>query len=514
MLAQSGVSIGHLIVGAIDTFSERTAFVMDGRRLTYRQFGDIVYRFCRALLALGLKRGDALAIVTSNSPEVFAVRCACAILGMTYTPLNARATAESHAAILTDADVSIIVTDASCVATAERARALCDRKPRMVTLTGAEAENLIALSERQSGAFFAPAANESDTDLVVYTGGTTGRAKGVMHSHKGSVWASFMNVVSWESVPGPQVLLSSPLSHSGLLLPLPTMLKGGTVHLLPGFDAERLIDVIEKEQIDTTLMVPSMIYALLDAPSLSRRDVSSLSYLLYGGAPIAPARLGDGLERLGQIFCQLYGQTEAPNIIAQLRRDQHDLSKPERLASCGKPAAGVEVSLLDERGQPADEGEICVRGGLVMDGYRNNPEATAEALRDGWLHTGDVARRDGEGFLYIVDRKKDMIISGGFNIYSKEVEDALAEHPAVFQAAVIGTPHEKWGEAVMAYVVVRPGEKVAPEELMAKVKALKGPHMAPKAIEFVEALPLTAVGKVDKPALRAPHWSGATRQVG
>jgi fatty-acyl-CoA synthase len=239
--------------------------------------------------------------------------------------------------------------------------------------------------------------------------------------------------------------------------------------------------------------------------------------VIYGASPMSPTRLVEGMQVFGPIFMQLYAQSEAPNTVTVLHQHEHDPEHhPERLASCGTPCVGTQVKLLDEHGQEVPEGEvgeICVRGPLVMQGYWNKPEETAQALRLGWLWTGDMARRDADGYLYIVDRSKDMIISGGFNVFPREVEDALSQHPAVAAAAVVGVPDAKWGEAVRALVVLRPGAAATAEELIAMVRDRKGSVYAPKAVDFVDALPMTGLGKLDKKAIRAKFWQGLARSV-
>jgi fatty-acyl-CoA synthase len=293
-------------------------------------------------------------------------------------------------------------------------------------------------------------------------------------------------------------------------------MRGGTVHLMKGFDPEAILATIARERINFSLLVPTMVYGLLDCPALDDADLSSLELLLYGASPMSPTRLLEGLERIGPVFSQLYGQTECYPI-AVLAKADHDPARPDRFAACGHAVASCAVRLLDPDGNdvaPGEAGEICVRAPQVMEGYWKRPEATAEALRGGWLHTGDVARADDEGCLFIVDRTKDMIVSGGFNIYPREVEDALTTHPAVAMAAVIGVPDPKWGEAVMALIVCRAGEAVSAEDLMGTVKALKGSAYAPKRVEFVETLPVTGVGKVDKKVLRQTYWSNQPRMVG
>ena len=273
-------------------------------------------------------------------------------------------------------------------------------------------------------------------------------------------------MAEWEWPNPPRVLTCAPLSHSGAALALPALLKGGTMLVLPGFEPVAVMQAIQEHRINCTLVVPTMIYALLDHPRFGEFDLSSLETVFYGASSISPARLKEAIERIGPVFSQFYGQAEVPMVITLLRKSEHDVNDLRRLASCGRPTPWAHVSLLDAEDRPVPDGEpgeICVRGPLVFDGYRNNPELNAATFRGGWHHTGDVAVRDPGGFLRIVDRTKDMIVSGGFNIYPREIEDILSEHPAVAQAAVIGMPHPKWGEAVTAVVVLRPGLDVTAE---------------------------------------------------
>ena len=286
---------------------------------------------------------------------------------------------------------------------------------------------------------------------------------------------------------------------------MPTLLQGGTVLLQDGFDPQRLIDAIEQDRASATFLVPTMVYKLLDHPATRQADWSSLKTLIYGAAPMAPARIRQALDIFGPILLQGYGQTEAPNTILTLSRQDHVDAPLERLASAGKPYPGLIVALLDDADNPValgELGEICVRGPLVMSGYLDDDEQTEAAFRGGWLHTGDIARQDGQGYFYIVDRKKDMIISGGFNVYPKEIENVLATHPAVAAAAVIGMPDPLWGEAVTALVVLHPGHPIQADELIALVRREKGSVHAPKRLDFVAELPMTALGKYDKKAMK------------
>jgi fatty-acyl-CoA synthase len=311
--------------------------------------------------------------------------------------------------------------------------------------------------------------------------------------------------------------MCTPLSHAGAAFFAPTVIKGGSLFVLPRFDPAEVLRTIEEERITATMLVPSMLYALMDHPDSRTRDLSSLETVYYGASAINPVRLQEAIDRFGPIFAQYYGQSEAPMVISYLAKGDHDKA---RLSSCGRPSAFLRTALLDEEGNPVpvgEPGEICVAGPLLAGGYWKLPEETAETFRDGWMHTGDVAREDEDGFWFIVDRTKDMIVTGGFNVFPREVEDVVAEHPAVAQVGVIGVPDERWGEAVTAIVVLREGAELTDEvvaEIKESVKQRKGAVQAPKQVIAADSLPLTGLGKPDKKALRAQYWSDRERSVG
>jgi len=289
---------------------------------------------------------------------------------------------------------------------------------------------------------------------------------------------------------------------------MPTMVKHGSMVVLPGFEPGAVLEAIQTYRITCVLLVPTMIYALLDHPKFKDYDLSSLEVVYYGASSISPARLKEAIEKIGPVFFQFYGQAESPMTVSVLKRAEHLTSDANRLASCGRPVPWVRVALLDNDHQPVrdgEPGEICVQGPLLMGGYLNKPEQTAEVFAGGWLHTGDVALRDPDGFLRIVDRKKDMIVTGGFNVYPREVEDVLSAHPAVAAAAVIGVPDAKWGEAVKAIIVLRDGSSVSEDILVKLVRDKKGPVQAPKSVVFVDKIPVSGLGKPDKKALRAQY---------
>ena len=341
---------------------------------------------------------------------------------------------------------------------------------------------------------------------ITYTGGTTGKPKGVIGTAQAMSTMTQIQLSEWEWPDSPRFLMCTPLSHAGAAFFAPTVIKGGSLYVLPRFDPAEVLRTIEEQKITATMLVPSMLYALMDHPDSKTRDLSSLETVYYGASAINPVRLAEAIERFGPIFAQYYGQSEAPMVISYLGKGDHDKA---RLASCGRPSAFLRTALLDEDGKPVpvgEPGEICVSGPLLAGGYWNLPDETAETFRDGWMRTGDIAREDEDGFWFIVDRTKDMIVTGGFNVFPREVEDVVAEHPAIAQVGVIGVPDERWGEAVTAIVVLRQGAELTDDvvsEIKESVKQRKGAVQSPKQIIATDALPLTGLGKPDKKALRA-----------
>jgi fatty-acyl-CoA synthase len=299
----------------------------------------------------------------------------------------------------------------------------------------------------------------------------------------------------------------------------PVLLSGGAFYVMESFTPDGFYDLVSEHRITATLIVPVMLYALQGHPRYETADMSSMETIFYGASPMSPAKLAQAIRHWGPIFFQFFGQTEAPMVITHLKKGEHDPDRSDRLASCGRPVPWMHVALLDTDNQPVapgESGEICTRGPLVMNGYKDLPEETAEALSGDWLHTGDVGRFDDEGYLYIVDRTKDMVITGGFNVFPREVEGVISTHPAVSMVMVIGVPDDRWGEAVKAVVVLRSGHAPSDDltrELQQLVKDAKGPQQSPKSIDYVEALPLTPVGKPDKKAVRARYWTDVERAV-
>ncbi|NLY95443.1 MAG: AMP-binding protein [Myxococcales bacterium] len=512
----------HLIIEGLNRYDDRPCLFLGETVATYKEVRERTSQYVQALASQGLGVGSRVAVISGNRPEVLYNIAASSISGLCTTALHPLGSLDDHAYMIEDAGIDTLIFDPQGFE--QRAKELKERVPGLKRFL-AFGPSEVGVDYPKLAETFEPkplvAAEISPEDLntIVYTGGTTGRPKGVIQPFRSGAYMTMVQMAEWEFPEEIRFLIATPLSHAAAAVFVPTLQKGGALYVMKGFTPDAFFDMVEQHAITTTFLVPVMIYALLDHPRGKTADLSSLKTLFYGASPMSPARLKEGLERWGQIFFQFFGQSEAPMVISHLKKADHDLSKPERLASCGRPTPWVHVALLDDDNKPVpkgEAGEICVRGPLVMQGYHKLPEATEETLAGGWLHTGDVGRFDEDGFLYIVDRKKDMIVTGGFNVFPREVEDVIATHPAVAQVAVIGVPEEKWGEAVKAVVVLRPGHEPSDalaHELMDLVKVKKGSVQAPKSVDFVDSIPLSALAKPDKKALRARYWGDRTRQV-
>ena len=517
-LAYAGGTLGGLLANALSSHRHRTAFIdAEGRRTSYAELAQRIDQVIRTLDALGLEPGDTVAQLSGNRVEMFSVMAAAYLRGWRSLTLHTLNSADDHAHVLRDSAAKILITESYFAPRVEQLRAQCTDVRHWLSHDPADGlPDIWSLAAPHEAAPLVCHGRPDDIIRLAYTGGTTGRPKGVMLSQR----AMLANTLMWlAGLPWPDqahCLCSAPISHGAGSLIFPTLARGGCVVLQRGFDKDRWLEAVATHRIQYTFIVPTMLYALLDHPATHETDLSSLQALIYGGAPAYPARLRQALNTFGPVLVQSYGQTEAPNTILLLDQNAHAQADERRLAAAGRPFPGIDVELLDTNNAPVAPGavgEICVRGPLVMSGYHGQPEETERALDGGWLHTGDLATRDADGLFHIVDRKKDMIISGGFNVYPKEVEDALASHPDILAASVIGVPDPKWGEAVKAIVVCRAGTHPSVEALIEHVRQRKGAICAPKSIDFVDALPLTGLGKPDRKALRQSYWVDAERAV-
>jgi fatty-acyl-CoA synthase len=519
----TGPHNGHLLVNALRRHRDKPVLHIEGRSLTGQDLADRTSCFMAALEEVGVGRGSAVGLLAPNRPEVLVSIGAGQLLGLRRTALHPLGSLDDHAFVLADAGVETLVVDPLFADRAQALLDLVDCLQQVLTFGPADVgTDVNALTAKQTPAPLRATDLPADTVVgITYTGGTTGRPKGVVGTTGSIATMTTVQLAEWEWPDEPRFLMCTPLSHAGAAFFLPTLMAGGSMVVLPRFEPTDVLEAIEKHRISATMLVPSMLYALLDHPDSHTRDLSSLETIYYGAAAINPTRLAEAVERFGPIFAQYYGQSEAPMVITYFTRADH--LRRDKLASCGRPSAFLRTALLDEQGEhvaTGEPGEICVAGPLLAAGYWNLPEETAATFRDGWLHTGDVAREDEDGFWYIVDRTKDMLVTGGFNVFPREVEDVVAEHAAVAQVGVIGVPDDKWGEAVTAVVVPREGyadseaarQQVA-DEIRTQVKQRKGSVHAPKHVEYVDALPLTPLGKPDKKTLRKAYWEGHDRAV-
>ena len=503
---------------ALARYPSRVAFSWPGGSITYQGSTDLIGRLQKVFMQQGLQPGARVAFLTANRADTWCAGIAAQLSRLSVTWLHPLGSLDDQLFQIEDSEAEMLVIDADTFR--DRGGDLASKAPSLKTVFTLGPANygtdLLAAADDAGTASPRCLAGADDIATLNYTGGTTGKSKGALRTHR--EYGGFANatLADFEIPDTPRYLTVAPISHVAGTKVLPSLIRGGTVHMLKGFEPDAVLKTIERERINFTLFVPTMIYVLLDHPALDRTDLSSLELLLYGASAMSPSRLVEGIERIGPVFSQLYGQTECYPV-SVLRKADHDPKTPELFLSCGFPIAACEVKILDdgdhevETGEP---GEICVRAPHVMAQYWKRPEQTAETLKNGWLHTGDIARADERGYLFILDRKKDMIVSGGFNIFPREVEDVLSQHADVAMVAVVGVPDDKWGEAVTAIVVAREGARPNAEELINLVKARKGSAHAPKHIKFVSQLPMTAVGKVDKKVLKAGFWVGRERMVG
>jgi fatty-acyl-CoA synthase len=503
---------------ALARYPSRIAFSWPGGSITYAGATELIGRMQKVFMQLGLTPGTRVAFLTANRADTWCAGVAAQLSRLAITWLHPLGSLDDQLFQIEDSEAEMLVIDAATFRDrgGDLAARAADLK-HVFTLGPANyGADLLTAIEETGSATPRSLAGPDDIATLNYTGGTTGKSKGALRFHR--EYGGFANAIlaDFEIPDTPRYLAVAPISHVAGTKVLPSLIRGGTVHMLKGFDPEAVFRTMERERINFSLFVPTMIYVLLDHPALDRTDLSSLELLLYGASAMSPSRLVEGIERIGPVFSQLYGQTECYPV-SVLRKADHDPKTPELFLSCGFPIAACEVKILgddDREVATGEAGEICVRAPHVMAEYWRRPEQTAETLKSGWLHTGDIARSDERGYMFILDRKKDMIVSGGFNIFPREVEDVLSQHADVAMCAVVGVPDDKWGEAVTAIVVAREGTRPNADELINLVKARKGSAHAPKHVKFVTELPMTGVGKVDKKVLKAGFWAGRDRMVG
>ncbi|MGB3805910.1 MAG: fatty acid--CoA ligase [Erythrobacter sp.] len=502
------------------------AFTFGGDTTTFAALDEGANRVANALLSLGIAKGDRVAYLGKNHPLYFEALVGAARIGAVMTPVNWRLAAPEVAYILGNCDARIVFVGEGFVDVLERVRGDLAHVEKVIGVETAGSTDADYREWRDGFPADPPdiAIDTGDDALQLYTSGTTGRPKGAVMTHA-SILSSRDStgdegeMRAWqEPVPGEVTLLAMPCFHiSGTGTGIGTMVAGTNSIVLPEYDPTEALHLIENYNISKIFLVPAAIQILLNHPRVKEVDFSRLKHVTYGASPIPLDLMREAMRVLGCGFVQMYGMTETSGTIVALDPADHVPEGSPRMRSVGTPLAGVEVKIIDEDGAtvpPGTVGEIATRSSKNMRGYYNNPDATAETIdAEGWLRTGDAGYLDEDGYLYIHDRVKDMIISGGENIYPAEVENALYSHPAIADVAVIGIPSEKWGEEVKACVVMKEGEALTESEVIAHAREHIAGYKCPKSIDFIDALPRNPSGKILRRELRAPYWEGKERAV-
>jgi len=505
-------TVKFVIESGAKRWPQKIASRFENRSYTYHQLNERAGIIANYLFELGLRKGETATILSENCHEYIEVIAGAAKGGFILCTLNYMLTVDELAYIINDAGATVVFFDNQFASKIESLKEVCPclksfiawgqgKKPKDTKTL--DYENLF---REPCSTQYDPSVEEDDTLLLVYTSGTTGRPKGVMLSQKNVFFDGQYAALGLELTHETINLNIAPLFHvaSTILQTMSTLIMGGTNVTLRRFETRKVLETIEKERITWTFLVPTMIYRLLDEPEIKRYDLSSLRHVAYGAAPIFRNRLEIALEIFGPVLYGVYGLTEGTANITILRAEDHLLEGPpekvRRLNSCGREHNGHEVRVVDFSGfdvAPGEIGEVIIRSAVVMQGYWNNPKATQETIRSGWLYTGDLATIDEEHYIFIVDRKKNMIISGGENIYPKEIEDVIIQHDSVANVCVFGVRDSEWGESPKAVVECRPGMSLNEEEVIAFAKEHLARYKCIRHVEIIPELPKNSVGKVD-----------------
>ena len=488
-------------------YADRTAVLVGDERLTYREVDEAANRFAHFLIDHGAGKGDRVALLVGNGPWSVSLDFACLKAGVVRVPLNARLSVAEHQRMIEETGARWLVHVPEL---GDPAGQLCANVPglKAVGLGGPGVDGgpdlLEASATSPSEDPMVPLA-PADPMLLLYTSGTTGTLKAVTHT-QASFGAIATNILANLLNPGPDsvMLHAASLIHASGTFVLPYWVRGGAAAVLPGFDPATFLSAVQRYRATEINLVPTMLGMLFANGAPTGVDLSSLRTVIYGASPMPRPLITAAMAAWGPIFKQYYGQTEAPLCITVL--DEHDHTDPDLLGSCGHPTVDAQVRLADEDGHPVPRGEIGeiqVKAPFQMAGYHQADDLNAEMITtDGWIRTRDMATADDRGYLFLVDRRSDMIITGGYNVYPREVEDALMSHPAVAECAVVGAPDPTWVEAVTAFVALRPGQQATVDDLRAHVRAQVAGYKVPKRIEFIDTVPKSAVGKILRRALR------------
>jgi len=509
-------TLGDIVTRNFELHPDKEAILYDGRVFNYGEFAGRAYRLAGALYAHGLRRQQRVAILAQNSNAYAETYAAGEVAGYVTVAINYRLAAPEIQFILGDAAPSVLIFDAEY---ADLVAEIKDQIPGLELLVAIGASPLDWAEDYEQFLQSAPPepppirARADDIAYIIYTSGTTGPPKGAMLDHQGQIGFIRSNALEFAARPTDRILLVMPFYHIGAKSnQLVYSLVGASIILHRTYDIRAVARSLQQDRATDAHLAPIMVQDLLDLPDLDRFDHRGLKGVQYASGPMAAAQLRRAIAVYGKIFTQVYGMTETGSG-SILHAHDHVLDgtpdQQRRLSSAGQAASGFKLRVVRGDGsdcEPEETGEILIAGPGLMRGYWNNEAATDEALVDGWMHTGDIGMLDENRFLYVLDRKKDMIVSGGENIYPREAEDALYLHPSVLEVAVIGVPDARWGEAVKAFVVLRPGEAPREEDLIEHCREHIASYKKPKSVEFIDALPRMANKKIDKKQLRRPYW--------
>jgi long-chain acyl-CoA synthetase len=501
-------------------YPDKAAFIFQDKRYTYKQVNQRVNSLVNALHGLEVKKGDHVGILAYNCSQYFEV-FAIAKAGMVAVPLNFRSANLELEYLINNSEISTLILGKDFVDVINPMRPKITKVRNFICLDAVidDMQNYEQLISRFPSTEPNETVQPTDMAAIFYSSGTTGRPKGAIHTHKSLI--AEMMIPNRDLSSNDVALCVMPFFHVGgsAAYMLAAFAAGATIVILEKFDEEAVLRTIEEQKITYTCFVPAMIIRILDSPELGKYDVSSLKTIAYTGAPMPLEALKRAIKYFGQTLIQLLGQTETLNMTMLLKSDHKLNGSPKemkRLESSGKPPFEGELRIVDQNGKDVKAGvpgEIVARSDRIMTSYWKMPTETAETIRDGWLYSGDAGMIDADGYVYLIDRKKDMIISGGENIYSREVEDVLYTHPAVADAAVIGVPDEKWGESVKAVLVLKEGMHVSEKEIIEFCKERLASYKKPKSVEFWDTVPKTTTGKIKKNEIREKYWEGYERKI-
>ncbi len=502
---------------------QRLAFVDGDLRLNYADAQKFVHATAHALIDhQGLAPGAHIAIYSPNDYRISLLQIAINRADMAWVALHTRNAAVTNLAMLEYADCELIFFHSSFESIVPMLKTGLPKVRKFICIDqpSEHGECLESWIGRYSKPYVSQAEDPNQTTILQPTGGTTGPSKGALHTNRSLEMTMISVFDSLRLNSDSRVLAVAPLTHAAAMISLAAAARGGCTVVLPGFDVDAVLRTIEREQITHMFMPPTIVYTLLMAPQITKTDLSSLRCLAVGAAPIAPEKLKEAVRVFGPVIYEVYGQSEC--LFPVVAKQPEDYIRPEgsfdedALRSAGRCVPYACVEIMDDDGvivAPGEKGEIVVRSAMVMKGYYKKPAETAEVSGFGWHHTTDIGIKDQRGLITIVDRKKDMIVSGGFNVFPSEIEAVINAHPAVLDCAVVGVPDEKWGEAVKAIVQLKPGQKIAADQLIAMCKQELGSVKAPKSVEFWDELPRSAVGKVLKRDIRDKFWGDQWRAV-